>query len=330
MSTESSATDTSTPAPSPEAAQAAPSPTEAAPPEPKQDPFHRAYGALARKEKALLEQQKGLSVNAKRNADIEAAFALADTDAPGAVEALGALFGKQNLFELAAHAAVSRKKQDPGVTKALSEVDGLRQDLLIERTIPLIAQGASFEQIAEQLGVDAAELAKTAAGKKYMARVEKAQAHYEQQIENTLTRHDQEIRSWVLQEREPDGITPKYELINALSAEDKVFALISEHFEQTLAAGNPVQLSREEAADIIEQELLNYARKLSGVKKLQLEAKLEAPTKLAAAATKHAPTATKRTLSNASAQESSSAAKPMTEAERINQAAKVLQASFRK
>lgn len=293
-----------------------PVPAEGAPPAPpeaeKTPAFHKAFQGLAKQEKALLEKQKAFSASEKRNAQIESAYALAEKDPLASIEALGEIFGKKNLFELAATSAVSRKKVDPGITQALSEVDQLRQDLTVERAIPLLSQGADLNAIAEHLGVDPEKLSKVFSDKRYAGRVEQAQAAFDQQIENTLAHHAQEISSWVLGVTEPDG-SQKYELIAALGAESKVFELISTHFEETLALGKPVQLTKEEAADILEQDLLNQARKVSGARKLR-PPEPEKPAKKSTASQESAP---KRTLSNSSSQESSGKAPPTTEKERL-------------
>ena len=291
--------------------------TTTAPPEAKPDPFHKAYSHLAKQEKALLEKQKAFSASAKRNEQIEAAYALADKDPLASIEALGKIFGRDNLFEQAATAAVSRKKVDPVAQQALSEIDVLRQDLVIERAIPLLTQGADLEAIAEHLGVEPEKLAKVLGDKRYASRVEKAQSAYSQSIENTLSQHAQQTAEWVTSVKEADG-TDKYELIVALEAQDKVFQLIERHFEETLALGKPVQLTREEAADIIEQELLNQARKMSGARKLK---PVEEP-KPAKREDKPAP---KRTLSNTAAQESSTPQKPLTERERLAEATRLME-----
>lgn len=287
----------------------------------KEEPFHKAYASLATKEKAIIEQKKELAKSAKRVEAITAALALAETDPLASIEALGDVFGKKNLFELAASAAVSRKKVDPGISKALSEVEELRNDLTVERCIPYVAQGATIEQIAAEMGHDVQALEKLVSNKKYAERVAQAQNQYAQALEATLASHDASTRAWVLGEKTADG-TPRYEYIVALNAEDKVWALIEAHYAETLTdPQGPVQLTAEEAADIIEKGLEQYAERLRSTKKMQ-------PAK--EKGVQRTTPSPKKTLGNSAGQESSTTQKPLTAAERLKAATRVAEALAKK
>lgn len=293
--------------------------------EPKADPFHKAHAELAKKEKALLERTKSLSATEKRTKQIEAA--LQNPDRMAALEDLGAIFGVNvNLFEEAAKAAVTRKKVDPVAAKAVSEVEAMRRELTVRDVLPLIAQGHSFEEIAKAANMEPEAFYALANDPKNAPRFQAAQQEHTKQIETTLAHHDQTARAWVTAQTDTDG-TPRYELIAKTGAESAVFQLIVTHFEETLADGNPVQLTTEQAADIIESHLLERAKLFIGAKKLQPLLATQQPIP-PAPATRLMLSSTK-TLANVTAQESASSTRVHStdpERERMAAAEKKLEA----
>jgi hypothetical protein len=297
-------------------------------PESTDPKFHKAWKGLAAAEKANVEKGKALAVSEKKIAQWEAALAIEDPVAR--VEALAELSGKKDLFNLAAQAMVSRKKVDPGVSKALSEVELLKQDLHVARALPLVAQGASPEDVAAELGIDVAALEALVADKRHADRFQKANAKFEAWREGVLSSRDTEAREWVAAQKEPDG-QPTYELIAAHGHEDKIFKLITQHHAATFAAGEPVILTVKEAADFIEAALEPDSRDL--LQKLQGSRKLKPATPETAGKPPVPPPPASRptspkTLGNAAAQDSSAAALPMTEAQRVKAAERLLEAKL--
>lgn len=298
-------------APPTEAREAAP-PVEKKPagtPAGKPDPFHRAWTSLGQKEKQLLERERELGASSKRAKEVEDAFALAKDDAPGALARLAEMFGTPDLFERAATAAVSRKRVDPAVAKVSTDMEVLRRDLTIERALPLIAKGRSVEEAAKALGVEPQALADAANDARYSARVEAAVQEHARGVEAVLERHDQQVRAWVAAEVTPEG-DARYELIAGTPGADAaVFALIQQHFAETLEAGEAVQLTAEQAADIIEEHLYTQLRQAQAViasaKRFRSQPAGTAPTAPLPAAVSPVTRSESRTLSNVAAQESS-------------------------
>lgn len=342
MTTTSAATPTATPAAAPTGSSSvpstpgnstpgtspAPAPAPAAPtataPETTEDPkFHKAWKGLAAAEKALKDRGEKTSATEKKAAQWEAAFAIEDPVAR--VDALAELTGKKDLWDAANKAAISRKRTDPAAAKALSEVELLKQDLAVARALPLVQQGASPEDVAAELGIDLAALQALVDDPRHAPRFSAANKRHEAELSKTEARQAAQIEEWVAAQREPDGQV-KYDLISRYpDAPGKVYRLIVQHYNETLAAGKPVILSAEEAADIIEQGIFEVLQKGQGSRKLN-PATPETAGKPPVPPPPASRPASPKTLGNAASQDSSAASGPMTEAQRLKEASKVLDA----
>lgn len=299
----------------------APESTEAGTPDPK---FHKAWKGLAAAEKANVEASKAIAADKKTVAQWQTALAIADPVAR--VEALAELAGQKDLFDQAARAMVSRKRVDPTVTKVQSEVETLRSELAAARALPLVRDGMSPEAIAEELGIDMDALKVLAADKKHGPRFVAAEKAYEERVANQLTHHATQTESWVAAQVNAEGL-PEYEMIAMHGAGAKVFALIQQHYEDTFAAGDPVTLSKEDAAGIIEAALLEQSRpllqKLSAARKLKLVSPATADKPPVQPSPASRPTSPK-TLGNAASQESSSTRSKVSGPDREREAVAVL------
>lgn len=291
----------------------------------------KLWNELGKKERMLLDREKAISGGEKRLKQFETAFARAKEDPAGALDALAEQFGVPDLFDKAATARVSRKRVDPHAQKALSEVESMRRELYVERALPYVQQGASVEQIAAHLGIDVETLTGIAGDERFSKRFDEAIEARTQWQQDVFTRHDEQTQTWVREQKAADG-SPRYRFTTALGNESLVFQLIQQHHADTAAEGEPVVLTPEAAADIIEEQLR--------AKSETLRAKLNeafgppvappAPTGKAPQTPQTHPPATRppttaRTLSNAAAQDDSEAARePSTDRDRIAAAAKVL------
>lgn len=250
---------------------------------PKQDErFAAKFAALSRKEKAMRAQEAKLAQQAQEMQQKIAEF-------------------EAKMQEMEKYkSGYERVKREP--FKVLEE------------------QGLTREQIAELFlndGKPSQEMLLTEAEKKINAKIEEMERKLaEKEAKEAKDREEAALSAFKAQLTDFINADPSYELIKANDAVDMVYEVIEQHHAETGEI-----LSNKEASDVVEEYLLEEAKKLVDREKVRKLLQPQTPTKSAAPQGKSSPT-----LSNAQAAQASgkTAAKFLSDEESKAEAAKLL------
>jgi len=246
----------------------------------EQDKFAAKFAALSRKEKQLRAREQEMNTRLK---DMEAKLA-------------------------AKEAEVSSKFIDPARFKK----EPLK---VMEET------GLSFQQLAEMVMNDGKPTQDQALSE-VEARMQAKLKEYEDKLaakeaKEAKERHEAQLHAFKVQLTDFVNTTEDYELIRAEDATSLVYDVIEAHYNKTAdeSGQNGEILSNKEAADAVEAYLLENAKKLTQVKKLQPAAAPAKPAEKKAATT----------LSNAqAAQGATMSAKRLSDEESKAEASKLI------
>lgn len=222
---------------------------------PKDDKFAAKFAALSKREKALRQQEAAMK---KRFSDMEAKFKAQEES----------LKPFRNLQESAS--------KDPGVLWDNLKAAGLTEQQIIERHILKQEPTAEEKQLSmvQQVQEEIKALKAEREREKEEAKQKDADAQKRREAQ-TKENYVKYLKDFVAKNAET------YELIRANDAVDLVYEVIEEHYNLTETehgAGKGVVLSEKDAADRVEDYLLEQAKKMIESNKLRQLVGAQKPT----------------------------------------------------